>query len=334
MALTLVEAAKRSNDILQVGIIELLVYQDPILERLQFKDIEGNGLTYDVETTMSGAQFYDVGETWVESTSTVTQATAVTTILGGDADVDNFLKATRSNLQDLMAEQIQAKTKAIKEEFKKSFYYGYRTGGGADGKAFDGLHYLIRSVTSPYENTVALATNTATGSPKLLNLSRLEQAVDMVKNGKPELIVMTKMMRRYINVFLNGVGGLTKEMVQGKTVQTMFDIPVAVSDRLSDDEACDLSYGAVAGSGGYGHNYGEGRALGDDDDSTSIFILRFAPEAVCGLQSLPITVEKLGNLETKDAQRVRIKWYPSLMLQSIITCSKVTGIDPDGVVAV
>lgn len=174
MALTLVEAAKYSNDVLQIGVIELLVYKDPILERLPFKDIEGDGLTYNVETTMSGANFYSVGDTWQESTSTVTQHTATTTILGGDADVDNFLKATRSNLQDLMTEQIAAKTKAIKEEFKKSFYYGYRTGGGLDGKAFDGLHYLIRSTTSPYENTVALAS--ASGTPKLLNLSKLEEA--------------------------------------------------------------------------------------------------------------------------------------------------------------
>jgi len=96
MALTLVEGSKRSNDILQVGVVEKLVYQDPILERLQFKDIKGNGLTYNIEATMSGAGFYAVGDNWVESTSTVDQATAVTTILGGDADVDNFLQATRS----------------------------------------------------------------------------------------------------------------------------------------------------------------------------------------------------------------------------------------------
>ena len=35
MAMTLVEASKYSNDILQVGVIEKLVYQDPILEKLQ-----------------------------------------------------------------------------------------------------------------------------------------------------------------------------------------------------------------------------------------------------------------------------------------------------------
>ena len=326
MALTLVEAAKMSNDILQVGVIELLVYDDPILQRLPFKEIVGNGLTYDVETTMSGADFYNVGDTWVESTSVVTQHTATTTILGGDADVDNFLKATRSNLQDLMTEQIAAKTKAIKEAFKTAFYYGYRTGGGADAKRFDGLHYLIRSATSPYANAVAV-TDSVDGTPAPASTLELERAVDMVKNGKPELIVMSKQCRRNLNVYLNGVGGMTNILLQGKTVQTMFDIPIAVSDRISDDEASDdtTNYVSTSGTGG-GHDYTDGVALGNDDNGTTVFILRFAPEACCGIQSLPVTVQPLGSLETKDADRVRIKWYPGLMLQSIITCSKYSGI--------
>ena len=62
MALTLVEASKYSNDVLQKGVIELLVKDDPILEQLGFKDIKGNGLTYNQETTLSGAQFFEVGD--------------------------------------------------------------------------------------------------------------------------------------------------------------------------------------------------------------------------------------------------------------------------------
>ena len=313
MAMTLVEATKYSNDVLQKGIVELLVKDDPILERLQFKDIKGNGLTYNVETTMSQAQFYDVGDTWVESTSVVTPATAFTKILGGDADVDNFLKATRSDTNDLMAEQIDSKIKAVRWAFNLQLLYGYAT---TETKAFDGIHYLLRSLTY---NTVTLAT--VTGTPAQLSLEKLESAVDMVKNGKADLILMTKQARRNINKFLNGVGGVTKSEVGGKTVQTLFDLPVAVSDFLSNDESCNLDYGTSQ----YGHNYADGTALGTDQNSTSIFVLQFAPKALCGVQSMPITTEKFLKLETKDASRIRIKWYPSVMVQSIISCAKVTG---------
>jgi len=324
MAMTLVEASKYSNDVLQVGVIEKLVYLDPVLEKLPFKDIKGNGLTYDVEATMSSASFYAVGDTWTESTSTVDQHTAVTTILGGDADVDNFLKATRSDVQDLMGEQINKKIKAIKKTYMEMFFYGYKTGGGADSKGFDGLHYLIRSQTSPYVNTINVAT--VSGTEVALSLAKLEEAVDSVKWGKPDMILMSKQMRRNTNKYLRSVGGYTSEAFQGKTVQTLFDIPLRVSDYISITETCNKDYG----DGTYGHDYALGTGLATTDSATSIFVLQFAPEAVCGIQSDgTIKVEKLGSLEVKDAERTRIKWYPGLMLQNIVTVAKVGGIKND-----
>jgi len=324
MSLTLVEASKYSNDILQVGVIEKLVHKDPILEKLQFKDIKGNGLTYNVEKTMSGAQFYAVGDVWVESTSEVEQATAVTTILGGDADVDNFLQATRSDVQDLMSEQINDKIKAIKDKFMTMFYYGWNGATPVDTKGFTGVHGLIYSTVAAYPNTV---TDGATGNPgSTFSLSQLEKAVDMVKNGNPELIVMSKNMRRLINKYLRGVGGISYTDAGQGRIQDLFGVPVAVSDYVSDTEDCTKDYGPAAGVNEFGHDYAQG-TLYTASTSTSIFILQFAPNAVCGLQSMPITVDNIGKLETKDAERVRIKWYPSLMLQNILTCSKVTGID-------
>ena len=71
--------------------------------------VVGNGLTYNQENALPTAAFYAVGDTWAESTPTFTQVTANLKILGGDADVDNFIKATRSNLQDLEATVVELK---------------------------------------------------------------------------------------------------------------------------------------------------------------------------------------------------------------------------------
>ena len=331
MALTLVEASKYSNDILQKGVVELLVKDDPVMEKLQFKDIKGNGLTYNEETSLSGVNFFNVGDTWVESTSTVTSRTATTKILGGDADVDNFLKATRSNEQDLMTEQVTAKTKAMKRAFLDAFFYGYFTGGNT--KDFDGLQYLMRRSTAGSPNTVAVATSS--GTSLALSMERIEAAIDMVKGGTPDLIVMSKRTRRSINQYLHGVGGLTYADAANGQVQTLFGIPTTASDHIRDNESADLQYGTKdqisGGTAVYGHNYADGD--GDDNDGgSSIFVCRFDPEAICGIQSMPITTDRLGNLETKDAQRIRIKWYPGLMFQSLISSSKVTGLDADGTV--
>jgi|TARA_Y100000034_G_scaffold63821_1_gene77128 hypothetical protein len=320
-SLTLVEATKYSNDVLQTGVIEELVKDDPILERLKFKSITGNGLTYNTESALSGASFYNVGDEWVESTSVITSKTAFTKILGGDADVDNFLIATRSGKNDLMQEQITAKIKAVRRAFNDMALYG---DVDIDTKGFDGLHKLLQSGTL---NTVAVGTST--GTPVTLSLAKAEEAVDLIKNGKPSVCLMTKAERRGINKYLNGVGGITKMDIQGATVQTLFDVPIIVSDHLSDDESSDRDYG----TNNFGHDYTDGIALGNDDNATSIFFLQFEDFAFAGVQSGGgLSTQKFDKLETKDASRVRIRWYPSVMLQSLISCSKVTGVDPAGTV--
>ena len=121
MALTLAEAAKLSNDILLQGVVETIVKDSPILQQLPFVEIVGNGLTYNQEQTLPGVDFYDVGDTWVESTPTFEQKTANLKIMGGDADVDNFLKSTRNNLQDLEAAVVELKAKAVKDKFEETF---------------------------------------------------------------------------------------------------------------------------------------------------------------------------------------------------------------------
>ncbi|MYE32205.1 MAG: phage major capsid protein, partial [Chloroflexi bacterium] len=96
MALTLTEGAKLSNDVLQQGVIETVIKDSPILQRLPFIEIVGNGLTYNRENAAASAAFYSVGDTWAESTPTFTQVTASLTILGGDADIDNYIARTRN----------------------------------------------------------------------------------------------------------------------------------------------------------------------------------------------------------------------------------------------
>lgn len=319
MALTLVQAGYLSNDVLQKGVIELFVRDDPLLERLGFIDVLGNGLTYNVESTEATAQFYDVGDTWVESTPATTPTTATLKILGGDADVDNYLKATRSNINDLKQEVIAAKVKALKHELMDEFYYGNTT---LSSKGFNGIHTLVSSGTY---NTHAIGT--ASTTEKLLLMSELEETIDMVKVEKPQLIVMSKMMRRYINKYLHGVGGITYQDAANGRIQTLFETPVMVSDYVRDTENVLNAYVSTT-------DYGYDVDVTTTDVATSIFILGFGPKALQGIQAGPITIEEVTEtLETKDASRYRIKWYVSLMLQNILTCAKVTGVDPDGTVA-
>ncbi|MFH1003419.1 MAG: hypothetical protein V1780_04665 [Chloroflexota bacterium] len=46
MAITLAEAAKLSSEMLLQGVVETIVKDSPVLQRLPFVEIVGNGLTY------------------------------------------------------------------------------------------------------------------------------------------------------------------------------------------------------------------------------------------------------------------------------------------------
>ncbi len=303
MALTLAEAAKLSNDMLLQGVVETIVKESPVLQRLPFIEIVGNGLTYNQENALPTIDFYDVGDTWVESTPTFTQQTANLKIMGGDADVDNFLKATRSNVQDLEAAVVELKAKALKDKFEEIFIYGDSSGSP---KQFDGVKELI-DTGSASDQVVAAGASGAT-----LTLSMLDELIDVVKGGKPELLLMSRRSRRKINALVRAVGGLVESDRDqwGNFVSYWDGIPIGVNDWILDTHVVSGSV-ETATTGG---------------TSSTIYAIQMGEGGLCGLTAPgQLTVEPIGSLETKDATRSRIKWYVSLALFSSVKAAALIG---------
>ena len=304
MALTLNEAAKLSNDMLLQGVVETIVKDSPILQRLSFIEIVGNVLTYNQEKTLPTIDFYDVGDTWAESTPTFEQKTANLKIMGGDADVDNFIKATRSNIQDLEAAVVELKAKALRDKFEDTFIYGNAT---TNPKQFDGLRKLIDTTTAS-NYVIAMG---PTGST--LTLAKLDELIDAVKGGKPHLLLMSRRSRRKINALVRAAGGMieTDKDKWGNFIQLWDGIPIGVNDWILDTHV--LTGGVeTATTGG---------------TCSTIYAFQMGEGALCGLTSPGhLTVEPIGSLETKDASRTRIKWYCSLALFSSIKAAALIGV--------
>lgn len=304
MALTLAEASKLSNDVLLQGVVETVVKESPILQVLPFIEIVGNGLTYNQENALPDIDFYDVGDPWSESTPTFTQKTANLKIMGGDADVDNFIKATRSNIQDLEAAVIELKAKALKDKFEDTFLYGNAT---TSPKQFDGIRKLIDTGTASSQ-VVAAGASGAT-----LTLSMLDQLIDTIKGGKPDLLLMSRRSRRKINSLVRTTGGMMEANRDrwGNFVQYWDGVPIGVSDWILDTHVVSGSV-ETATTGG---------------TSSVIYTLQMGEGGLCGLTAPGfITVEPIGSLETKDANRNRIKWYVSLALFSSIKAGALIGV--------
>lgn len=304
MALTLAEASKLSNDMLLQGVVETIVKDSPVLQQMPFIEIVGNVLTYNQENTLPTIDFYDVGDPWAESTPTFEQKTAGLKIMGGDADVDNFLKATRSNIQDLEAAVVELKAKALRDKFEDTFIYGNAT---TSPKQFDGLRKLIDTTTASAQ-VIAMGATGAT-----LTLAKLDELIDAVKGGKPALLLMSRRSRRKLNALVRADGGMIESDRDnwGNFIQLWDGIPIGTSDWILDTHV--LTGGVeTATTGG---------------TCSTIYAFQMGEGALCGLTSPGhITVEPIGSLETKDASRTRIKWYCSLALFSSIKAAALIGV--------
>ena len=295
MALTLAEASKLSNDTLLMGVVETILKDSPVLQRLPFVEIVGNGLTYNREATAPSAGFFDVGDTWTESTPTFTQITANLKIMGGDADIDNFLLATRSNIQDLQTAVVQLKAKAVQQLFEQTFITGDAT---ANPKAFDGLDKLV-------DPTQSLSMGANGGS---LTLDKLDELIDTVKGGKPEVLLMSRRSRRSVNKLARTSGSFLEADRDefGQMLQFYDGIVIGVSDYISDSQT-----------------------VGTSTDCSTIYAFQMGEGGLVGLTSPGgLQVDRVGSLETKDATRTRIKWYSSLALYSTVKLARLTGVRP------
>ncbi len=308
MALTLAEAAKLSNDVVLQGVIETVVKESRVLDVLPFIDMSGNALTYNRENAMATAAFFDVGDTWSESTPTFTQVSATLKILGGDADVDQYVATTRSNVQDIEAAVLELKAKAVAHEFEDEFVYGDTS---VDAKGFDGLHTLV-----PAGQQVNQGAGT---TPAALSLKKLDEMIDLVKPGKPEALLMTRRTRRGISAYARSLTSPVQFESAGFGQRVMFydGIPVLESDFMVDTEA--IASGAFSAKTG--------------GASSSVFAVKAGEGRLAGLTNGGIQVEEVGALETKDARRWRCKWYVSLALFSTLALARIDGISSADVAA-
>jgi len=293
MALTLTEAAKLSTDTLRAGVIETVMKDSPVLKLLPFIDIVGNSLKYNQENALPSVAFYAVGDTWDESTPTFTQKTANLSIMGGDADLDDYLQQTRSNVNDIQREVIELKAKAMRHKFEDTLINGDT---GSDANAFDGIDVL----------TIAGQTVSMGANGGAMTLRKLDELIDYVLGGKPTMLLMSRRGRRDLSHLMRSGGGLQVEKDEfGAFVELYNGIPVQINDWIADN-----------------------KTVGTSTDCSTIYAFRLGEDGLCGLHNGGIQVETVGKVSNKDATRTRLKWYCSVGLFSTVKLAKLIGVRP------
>ncbi|MBU5211066.1 major capsid protein [Heyndrickxia sp. FSL K6-6286] len=292
MALTLIESAKLSQDMLKRGVIEEYAKNSAALEILPFIEVAGNSFAYNREGTLPNIDFREVNKGYTESSGTVNNQTANLAIMGGDVDVDRFIAQTRSNINDQRAIQIQLKTKALAKFFDKNFIDG---DVAVNPLGFDGLNKLTTEIVSAGEN----------GNP--LTLTMLDELLDAVDGG-PNALFMSKEMRRQVKALIQQHNGYIENEYDafGRPVMTYGGVPIR-----------------IIGDGILGFDETQGTST----DTGSIYALRIdEADGVAGITNGGVNTEDLGELQEKPAYRTRIEFYAGLVVQNSKSSARLKGV--------
>lgn len=281
--LTMIEAAKLMKNPLQTGIIEIFAANNPVLERLPFVNIQGNAFKYNREGTLPGIAFRGINESYTESTGVINPQTETLSICGGDSDYDVALVKMGAGSNDLRAAYDAMKAKALTLTWLKTFFDG---DSSENPREFDGLNLRLEGTTQQIDAGAGGAT---------LTLDMVDDVIDAIQ-GTPDVLLMNKTMRRKINKLRRSAGQATEQVNDafGRQIEAYASIPIGV---IGDDAEGNAILGFDEDDGA-SHN-----------DTTSIYAVRFGLDALHGIQTEPMSVRDLGELDSKPALRTRIEWY-------------------------
>jgi len=317
-SVTLAESAKLSQDDLVSGLIESIVTVDKFFQMLPFDGIEGNAIAYNRELTIGTVAAVAVGEDigpdvaaggnqaerlLGKDAATFTQVNVGLTTVMGDAEVNQLLQQTRSNINDQTGVQIASKAKAAGRRYQDMLINGV---AGATNE-FSGLLALV-----PAGQKVTTAAN-----GENISFDILDQLLDLPldKDGQVDYLMMPKRTLRAYYALLRALGGATIDSVvtlpDGTQVPAYRNVPIFVNDNIPVNQA----------QGASGNVCTTVFAGTFDDGSRSMGIAGLTATKQSGLH-----VVDIGHHHTRDERIYRIKWYCGLALFSELGIASASGI--------
>jgi len=297
MPLLATEAAKLSNNELVAGVVEEIIQRDDLFAVLPFIGVNGKAYVYNRENSLGSADWLNPNDSVNESASTFDEIVTTLKILAGDVDIDKFLQATESDTNDQMAVQIAKKAKGVGRVFHQTLATGDT---GVNAAAFDGLPVLVDS-----SQVLTAATNGAA-----LSFALMDQLLDQVPLGADVIIMRRGTIRAYRGLLRATYG--TDAVMQmmdnfGRPMLTHNGVPIIMNEFLSGTETC-----------------------GTNSTTCSVYAVRLNEldglHGIYGGGNAGIVVENIGTVQTKDATRIRLKWYVSVVLKSTKSLACLKGI--------
>jgi len=298
MALTLLEAAKLEQDVIKQNVIEVFPQVSPILENLPFISVQGGVFKYNMEDVLPGIAFRGINEDYTEDTGVLQQNVEATKIFGGKSQVDRALVLERGEeAGELRVIHDRLKAKAAALFFTSMFFDGHSSD---DPREFDGLNQRLTG-----NQVITAGTNGAT-----LTTDMLDDLIDSVV-GSPDMLLMSKAMRREVTKLLKSDGRLTYgEDYFGRQVAMYGGVPIRIIEEDHQGETI-LGFDEDCGSA---------------ENCGSIYATRFgAEEFISGIQNGPMAVLDMG-LQSDLQYLTVIEWLASFVILHPKSAARLKGV--------
>lgn len=299
MAVTFAQAAALETNPVRRGALETAMAVSLVWDRLPFENIEGNSYAYDKDKVLPGTGFRTVNEAYVESTGVINQDTERLVILGGDADVDQFIEKTmQSSRGVLMADQVRMKLESAQATFVDTMFNG---DVNVDAKSFDGLRKRLIG------GQVLDSTAAANTEQFLDDLDLLFGAVaggPSAVYAPAEIIARLKSLGRKV-----GGADYVNSEITGKREFTWNGVAFIDPGKHWSGRKI-LPYDTTAGGDVYAVRFANG----------------FTDEGVMGITNGGLQAYYLGELQEKPAIRTRIDFYTGFVAQGGQAAARLRGV--------
>ncbi len=329
---TLTEYEYLDRDMILKGVVDWLVKESPLIGILPMKPVQGNSLKYNVSTALPTASWLTVGDQIGESTGSYVQRSTDIYTLIQNAYTDKS-KIALNATQNPEAIDAALAAQAMAHEFEKTTIIG-QTSVDSTTKQFKGLLRLIAELESEsttdldaINNEQVVAGTTSTGA---MTMGAIDELIDAIKPGKPDLLLMSRRARRKLNVLsrASGSSGASGFMIVDSKLfgmkMTHYDeIPIYVSDFLLDNYPEGSS--SVQAISTYDIN---AAAVASTNENTMIFALQIGEDKVTGLHAGEMAHERKDVVEDYNAILNRYVWYCGLAGFKKYSMAVCTGINP------
>lgn len=302
------------RDMILRGVVDWLMKESPLIGALPMKSIQGNSLKYNVSTALPTASWTTVGTQISESTGTYEQRSTDIYTLIQNAYTDKSQIALNAT-QDPEAVDAALAAQAMAHEFEKTLITG-QTSVDSNSLQFKGLLRILAELETATttdldgtNNDQVLVASATTGA---LSLPLMDELIDMIKPGKPDFLLMSRRMRRRLNVLMRAAGTsglqMTDAALFGIKASHYDTVPIYVSDWLLDNYQDGSGSSLAIASYDFNGTYSTANSL----DNSIIFAMQIGDDKVTGLHAGEMKHEREEFVEDYNAIANRYIWYCGL----------------------